>query len=124
MPPLTNLYLNRFNFLYVKKELLYLQRPVKNGKTSSPRICVPHSMQREPVELAHAGHRGMTETLDKLRVRAFFPGINNLVTLIVTSCVPCMQKNNSIPSAKNKVQHHEMLGSPFQRVYLDTVDSL
>ena len=91
---------------------------MKDSKTSPPRICVPRSMQRESVELAHAG---MTETLDKLRVKAFFPGMNNLVTLIVTNCVPCMQKNNSIPSAKSKVQHHEMLGYPFQRVYLDTV---
>ena len=109
----------------MKDKLLYLQRPVKDGKTSPPRICVPRSMQRELVELAHAGHHGMTKTLDKLRVRAFFPGMNNLVTLIVTNCVPCMQKNNSIPSAKNKVQHHEMLGGyPFQRVYLDTVGPL
>ncbi len=92
-----------------------------DDKTSPPRICVPRSMQRELVELAHAGHRGMTETLDKLRVRAFFPGMNNLVNLIVTNCVPCIQKVNSIPSAKNKVQHHEMLGYPFQRVYLDTL---
>ena len=47
-------------------------------------------MQRESVELAHAGHRGMTETLGKLRARAVFPGMNNLVTLIVTNCVPCI----------------------------------
>ena len=92
LPPLTNLYFNWFNFLFVKDELLYLQRPVKEGKTSPPRICVPHSMQRESVELAHAGHRGITETLDKLRVRAFSPGMNTLVTLIVTNCVPCIQK--------------------------------
>ena len=39
LPPLTNLYLNWFNFLFVKDELL--QRPVKDGKTSPPRICVP-----------------------------------------------------------------------------------
>ena len=124
LPPITNLYLNWFNFLFVKDELLYLQRPVMDGKTSPPRICVPRSMQRELVELAHAGHRGMTETLDKLRARAFFPGMNNLVTLIVTNCVPCIQKTNVIPSAKNKVQHHELLGYPFQRVYLDTVGPL
>ena len=47
LPPLTNSYLNWFEFLYVKDELLYLQRPVKEGKTSPPRICVPRSMQRE-----------------------------------------------------------------------------
>jgi len=45
----------------------------------------------------------MTETLDKLRARAFFLGMNYLVTLVVTNCVPCIQKNNSIPSAKNKM---------------------
>ena len=103
LPPLPNSYLNWFNFLYVKYELLYLQRPVKDGKLSPPRICIPRSMQRELVEHAHAGHRGMTETLDKLRARAFFLGMNYLVTLVVTNCVPCIQKNNSIPSAKNKM---------------------
>ena len=124
LPPLTNSYLNWFNFLCVKDELLYLQRPEKDGKLSSPMICVPRSMQRESVEHAHAGHLRMTKTLDKLRARAFFPGMNNLVTLIVTNCMPCIQKNNSIPSAKNKIQHHEMLGYPFQLVYLDTVGPL
>ena len=33
-------------------------------------------------------------------------------------------ENNSIPSAKNITQHHELLGYPFQRVYLDTVGPL
>ena len=45
LPPLTNSYLNWFEFLYVKDELLYLQRPVKEGKTSPPRICVPFSIR-------------------------------------------------------------------------------
>ena len=124
LPTLTNSYLNWFNFLYVKDELLYIQRPNKNGKLGSPRICVPRSMQRELVKCAHAGHRGMTETLDKLRDRAFFPGMNNLVALIVNNCISCLQKNNSIPSAKNKIQHHEILSYPGQRVYLDTVGPL
>jgi len=78
-------------------------------------------MQRELVKCAHAGHHGMTETLDKLRDRAFFPGMNNLVALIVNNCISCIQKNNSIPSAKNKIQRHEILSYPGQRVYLDTV---
>ena len=81
-------------------------------------------MQRELVKCAHTGHPGMTETLDKLRDRAFFPGMNNLVALIVNNCISCIQKNNSITSAKNKVQHHEILSYPGQRVYLDTVGPL
>ena len=44
LPPLTNSYLNCFNFPYVKDELLYLKRPVKDGKLSPSRICVPRSM--------------------------------------------------------------------------------
>ena len=36
LPPITNLYLNCFNFLFVKDEPLYLQRPVMDGKTSPP----------------------------------------------------------------------------------------
>ena len=81
-------------------------------------------MQKELVELAHAGHRGVTETLEKLRARAYFPGMDDLARLIVINCVQCIQKSNSIPSTKNKVQHHETLGYPFQRVYLDTVGPL
>ena len=81
-------------------------------------------MQKELVELAHAGHRGITETREKLRTRAYFPGINDLTALIVNNCVQCIQKNNSISSAKNITQHHELLGYPFQRVYLDTVGPL
>ena len=86
----------------MKDELLYLQRPVKDGKTSPPRICVPRSMQRELVELAHAGHHGMTKTLDKLRVRAFFPGMNNLVTLIVTTVCHACRKIIQFPLLRIK----------------------
>jgi hypothetical protein len=124
LPPSTNSYLNWFNFLYIKDDLLYIQKPISKNNPGPPRICVPRSMQKELVELAHAGHRGVTETLEKLRARAYFPGMDDLARLIVINCVQCIQKSNSIPSTKNKVQHHETLGYPFQRVYLDTVGPL
>ena len=101
-----------------------MQKPANKEEPSPPRVCVPRSLQRESVEYAHACHPGITETLEKLQTRAYFPGMNDLTTLIVNNCVQCIQKSNMIPSAKKGPQHHELLGYPFQRVYLDTVGPL
>ena len=61
--PLANSYLNWFNFLYIENELLYIQKPVDSGNSCPPpQVCVPRSMQKELVELAHAGHRGIIGT--------------------------------------------------------------
>ena len=103
---------------------MYIQKPISKNNPGPLRICVPRSMQKELVELAHAGHSGVTKMLEKLRTRDYFPGMDDRARLIVINCVRCIQESNSIPSTKNKVQYYETLGYPFQRVYLDTVGPL
>ena len=124
LPPVTNLYLKWFPLLFIKNELLYINKPTHEGEIMTPRVCVPRTLQKDLIRFAHQGHRGISETLEKIRSRAYFPNMNELVSLIINNCVPCLQKNNAIPSTKKSIQHHELLSYPMQRVYLDTVGPL
>ena len=122
LPPVTNLYLKWFPLLYIKDELLYINKP--KGEVKTPRVCVPRTLQKDLIKVAHQGHRGISETLEKIRTRAFFPNMNELVSLMINNCVSCLQKSNAIPNTKESIQHHELLSYPMQRVYLDTVGPL
>ena len=44
--------------------------------------------------------KSITEILDKLRLRGYFPGMTDMVTLIANNCISCLQKSNQIPHRK------------------------
>ena len=50
--------------------------------------------------------------------------MNEMVSLIISNCVPYLQESNANPSTKESIQHHELLSHPMQCVYLDTVGPL
>jgi len=82
-------------------------------------------LQKDLMKLAHQGHKKISETLErKIRLRAFFPNVNEMVSLIISNCVSYLQESNANPSTKESIQHHELLSHPMQRVYLDTVGPL
>ena len=77
------------------------------------------------MNLAHQGHkRSLKHWKGKIRLRAFFPNVNEMVSLIISNCVSYLQESNANPSTKESIQHHELLSHPMQRVYLDTVGPL
>jgi len=90
LPLVTNLYLKWFPSLYIKDELLYINKP--KGEVKTPRVCVPRTLQKDLIKVAHQGHRGISETLEKIRTKAFFPNMNELVSLMINNCVSCLQK--------------------------------
>ena len=53
------------------------------------RICIPTSLQRRVVRLAHEGHQGETRTKQILRSSVWFPEMDKLVEDVVKSCMPC-----------------------------------
>ena len=81
-------------------------------------------LQSKLIYVAHRGHTGITETLNKLRLRGYFPGMSDQVTLVVSNCIQCLQKSNQVPLSKGKPMHREVLSYPMQRVYIDTVGPL
>ena len=124
LPPGTNSYLRYFPYLYVQDEMLYMRRPKDSKELEVSKICVPRGLQQGALELAHLGHRGITETKEKLCQRAFFPNMIEQVKLLVNNCPSCLQKFNSTPNTQHDQTHKELLSYPMQRVYLDTVGPL
>ena len=81
-------------------------------------------LQNKLIYEAHKGHPGITETLSKLRLRGYFPGMTDMVTLIVSNCIQCLQKSNQVPRSKGKPTHRDLLSYPMQRIYIDTIGPL
>ena len=73
------------------------------------------------MQQAHLGHIGINETMEKLNVRAYFPNMQEKITIMINNCLSCFQKFNQSPSTSRVQQHRELLGYPMQRIYLDTV---
>ena len=117
LPVRTNQLLRWFKYLYIDEGLLYIQKPSFNGG-SEPRVLITIGIQRKLI------HEQVTETLNKLRERGYFPRMTDQVTLIVCNCIQCLQKNNQVPSSQGKPMHKELLSYPMQRVYIDTVGPL
>ena len=108
----------------MKNILLYLKKTNGDGGYSNPRICVPRGLQKTVMQRAHLGHRGINETMKKLSVRAYFPNMQEKITIMINNCVSCFQKFNQLSSTKGMQQHRELLGYPMQWIYLDTVGPL
>ena len=87
-------------------------------------VLIPMGLQSKLIHEAHRGHPGINETLNKLRLRGYFPGMTDQVTLVVSNCIQCLQKSNQVPLSKGKPMHREVLSYPMQRVYIDTVGPL
>ena len=85
LPPSANLYLRWAKYLFVQDELVYIRKPVENGKLGPPRICVPRDQQTDLIHKAHKGHLGIEETLNKLRNRSYFPNMEEHVTQIINN---------------------------------------
>ena len=52
-------------------------------------IVIPSSLRDDAVKLAHEGHQGMERTKAFIRLKVWFPGINDRVEKMVQKCHPC-----------------------------------
>lgn len=53
------------------------------------RIVMPTSFRERAVSLAREGHQGLTKTKAFIRSKVWFPGINELVDLLIKDCIAC-----------------------------------
>ena len=68
-----------FKYLYIEDGLLYIHKPSSNGGSES-RVVVTMGLQSKLIHEAHKGHTGINETLNKLQLRGYFPGMSDQVT--------------------------------------------
>ena len=53
------------------------------------RLLIPRELQKQVVDLAHAGHLGIVKTKGLLREKVWFSEINVMVEKMVRSCMAC-----------------------------------
>ena len=122
-------YINRFECLELKEDIIYYTSPEVNGVHQHPRICLPVILYNTAFDLCHddpsgtSGHFGMNITFHKMKRRFFFPHMYAFITARITNCVPCITKRPSLPK-KQHVLHREQLSYFSQRVYCDIVGPL
>jgi transposase InsO family protein len=81
------------------------------------RIVIPSNLQAEVVKIAHEGHQGLVKTKRLLRDRVWFPGIDNMVENLISSCKECQLNNGG--NYFNPLKPNKMPDKPWQRVAID-----
>lgn len=98
---------------HIREELSVKDDIVLRGN----RICLPRSLWKRAVKLAHEGHQGMTKTKQLLRMYVWFPTMDCMVNEAVRQCMPCQ--------VATKTQHRAPLEmsplpeQPWQSVSID-----
>lgn len=122
-------YINVFECLSLKDNIIYYQLPKVNDVMRKPRICLPPSLYNLAFKLCHAdstgtsGHYGMNNTFRKMKERFYFPHMYAIISTRINNCVPCITKKPT-PLKKEYVQHRELLSYFNQRVYCDVIGPL
>lgn len=120
-------YVNHFECLTIRDDILYYQEPEVNGARKAARICLPVSLQLIAYQLSHesgtAGHFGVTRTYSLMQQRFFYPHMYHHVNLQVRNCSQCLEKSKQRPKKLHQ-QHREELSYFGQRVYTDCVGPL
>lgn len=87
-------------------------------------LVVPQPLVQKVLELHHdsplfGGHFGLHRTLERTRLRYYWPSINKDVIHWVKSCIPCNQKKAPPKKTKAKVVPMPVATEPFERVSTD-----
>ena len=82
------------------------------------RLVVPASLQQRTLQLAHAGHQGITRTKQRLQSKVWWPHMTEHAETLCRQCVPCQ---TNIPDAPlhPPAQPTEGASAPFEHLYVD-----
>ena len=66
------------------------------------RLCIPESLKRHVIDLAHEGHQGQVKCKSLLRETVWFPYMDKFVEEKCKSCIACMSVSpHSVPDPIN-----------------------
>ena len=78
----------------VEDDLLYHYD--EDGGHRAKQLCVPYGRHLQVMRLAHytiaAGHLASRKTLERIRLKFFWPNMNTEVCSYTSSCVPCQPR--------------------------------
>ena len=81
------------------------------------KIVIPASLQSTVIDIAHEAHQGMTKTKSLLREKVWFPKIDQMVEMKVSSCLAC--QSAVIDTRKEPLQMSEMPKAPWTEISVD-----
>lgn len=81
------------------------------------RLVIPAGLCSEMLRQVHAGHLGVTKTIERAKENLFWPGMIKQLTEYVQSWTLCLKHRNSNP--QELLVPHEMPERPFQKIRTD-----
>ncbi|XP_026747201.1 uncharacterized protein K02A2.6-like [Trichoplusia ni] len=81
------------------------------------KVVIPTSLYQIILKELHASHLGIVKTKAEARSRFWFPGIDQAVETMISSCEVCIQLRPSPPRAP--LVHWEFPPCPFHRIHID-----
>ena len=92
-------------------------------------IAVPQSLVKSVLQEYHdsplaGGHLGISRTIDKVRVKFYWPNMYSDIVNWVKSCVPCNQRKNPALKVRAQVTPMPVPSMPFERVSTDILGPL
>nr|KAG5701731.1 hypothetical protein BaRGS_004333 [Batillaria attramentaria] len=89
--------------------------------TYGDRIVIPHSLQKNVLDIIHQGHQGIAKCRERARTTVWWPRIGREIKDIVSSCRTCLQKRPS--NQREPLKPSTPPERPFQRVGIDILET-
>ena len=80
-------------------------------------MVIPHTLRGEMLERAHEGHLGIVKTKTRVREVIWWPGMNNKVEQLVSSCETCARFQNQ--QRKEPLLSTDLPQRPWEKVEAD-----
>ena len=126
-PPMYRRLLQLWDQLILVEGVLWRQYQSSNGQSSLLQLVVPISMKEQVLQELHGGvatgHLGWDKTLERLKVRFYWPGYHKDVKLWCQQCQECL-KRKSPPQKRKAPMQTLTAGSPMQIVAVDILGPL
>ena len=117
-------YMKYFEYLKVEDGLVILSQPMGDGIKIIDRVCVPIGLYNTVFSFAHglrsSGHKGVTETINKINKHFFMPYLQKFVEFSVTNCIVCLNRRDK-PRHKTKIERSVYSGQPLETIYIDHI---
>ena len=81
------------------------------------RIVIPQALRRDVLRELHASHMGLESTKRRARQLVYWPGLSSDIENVISSCVPCAERQPSQP--RQPLLQRPLPQLPFQHAAVD-----
>jgi len=117
--------IGRWSKLTLVEGTLYFVAPLLNDPEHK-RLVAPATLRIEILDGLHglriAGHLGIARTIERVKFRFYWPGLSVDVARWCSMCAICASRKGK-PPPKRAPMETQPVGSPFERIALDILDT-